>query len=215
VPSPSTSARAADVPPTRDANPKTYPADKQGESAEEEKDGVTKSGHYDVRDPNILFSFHHQRAPHDDTEPQGTQPIAEAHHQAHSIDRTESTHPTALMNCQSHQHPPRERHNHRPCSTEAQPEAHTPGHRSTDPTPPRSHHSPIARSNNRLRTVTKHVNLRYHHICQAIDAGTIPLSRATANDSTVDKLIKLLVRTNLRQTRGTPRDLRGSVSGNI
>jgi hypothetical protein len=40
--------------------------------------------------------------------------------------------------------------------------------------------------------------LRYHHIRQAIDAGTIPLSRAAANDPTVDELIKLLVRTNLR-----------------
>jgi hypothetical protein len=128
--------------------------------------------------------------------PQGTQPIAEAHHQAHSINYTESTHLTALTNCQSRQHPPHERHNRRPRSTEAQPEAHTPGHHPTDPTPPRSHRSPIARGNNGLRT--KHVNLHYHHIRQAIDAGTIPLSRAAANDPTVDELIKLLVRTNLR-----------------
>jgi hypothetical protein len=199
VPSLSTSTRAVDAPPTCDANLKTYPTDKQGESAEEEKDGVTKSGHYDVRGPNILFSsFHHrcQCETNDNAESQDTPPIAEGHHQAYSIDHTESTHTAAPARYPLRHLPQRERHNRRPHSSEAQPKAHTPGHHPTDPTPSRSHRSPIARGNNRLRT--KHVILCYHHIRQAIDAGTIPLSRAATDDPTVDELIKLLVCTNLR-----------------
>ncbi|KAJ7674383.1 hypothetical protein B0H14DRAFT_3908952 [Mycena olivaceomarginata] len=189
-------SRIEDAPTAREASPSpASPTDEHEESAEEE-DGVTKLGHRDMRDVNAS-SFHHrrERATRDDAEPRDTPPIANGHYQTHSIDQTESKPPSASAHGHPRQLPSCRRHN-RPRSPEAQPQAHTPGHYPIYRSPSRSHRSPIARGNNGLRT--KHVNLRYHHIRQAIDAGTIPLSRAAANDPTVNELIKLLVRTNLR-----------------
>jgi hypothetical protein len=215
VPSPSTSTRAADAPPTRDANPKTYPADEQGESAEEKKDGVTKSGHYDVRDPNIPFSsFHHHRQceTDNDAESQDTPPITEGHHQAYSIDHIESTHTAAPAHHHQRQHSSCEWRNSRLASSEAQSQAHTPGHHPTDSTPSHNHRSPITYGSNELQA--KHIDLWSpphppSHQCRHHSALPCRCRRPHCQRAhQAPCLLKPAI------TRDTPRDLRGSVSGN-
>jgi hypothetical protein len=127
------------------------------------------------------------------------------------LDRFRAHRSAAPAHHHQRQHSSCERRNSRLRSSEAQPQAHTPGHYPTDSTPSCNHRSPIAYGNNGLQT--KHIDLRLPHIRQAIDAGTIPLSHAAAKDPTVNMLIKPLVCTTLINS-GTPCDLRGSVSGN-
>ncbi|KAF7377535.1 Transcription factor [Mycena sanguinolenta] len=178
TPLPSTSTRDRDAPSMRDEspNPKS-PETKERQRKKQEE--VTIFGTCDTRDIHVppLSSFfrHRRRATHNNAKRQYTQPTAEGHHQAHTVDHTEPTRATALTHRHPRKRPRRERHNRRPRSFEPQPQVHMPGHHPTDAAPSRSHRNPTTFSNNKLRT--KHVDLRHHPVHQSIDNDIIPLPR--------------------------------------